>query len=221
MNRSGKALLVGATGLIGSHCLQALLYDNAFTEVEAWVREPLGLIHSKLRIVLIDFPYISRIPTTDASYVFCCLGTTIRNAGSQDAFRKVDFEYVVEMAKLAQRSGVEKFLVISSLGAGVGASNFYLRTKGEMEEEVIRCGLPAVVILRPSMLLGKRKEFRPAEVVGKAAMQVFNFILFGKLKKYRAIKASDVARAMVRLAKDNNTGVLKIESDQIQELARN
>ena len=89
-----------------------------------------------------------------------------------------------------------------------------------MEEDVINCGLRAVVILRPSMLLGKRNEFRPAEVIGKAVMQVFNFMLFGKLKKYRAIKASDVARTMVKLAKENNTGILKIESDQIQELAR-
>jgi uncharacterized protein YbjT (DUF2867 family) len=132
----------------------------------------------------------------------------------------VDFEYVVEMAKLAQRSGIEKFLVISSLGANIRASNFYLRIKGEMEEDVINCGLRAVVILRPSILLGKRNELRPAEVIGKAVMQVFNFMLFGKLKKYRAIKASDVARTMVKLAKENNTGILKIESDQIQELAR-
>ena len=220
MSKSRKALLVGATGLIGNHCLHALLNDDAFAEVEAWVRKPLGIVHNKLRIVLIDFPDISRIPFTDASHVFCCLGTTIKNAGSQDAFRRVDFEYVVEMAKLAQRSGIEKFLVISSLGANIRASNFYLRIKGEMEEDVINCGLRAVVILRPSILLGKRNELRPAEVIGKAVMQVFNFMLFGKLKKYRAIKASDVARTMVKLAKENNTGILKIESDQIQELAR-
>lgn len=220
MNKSRKALLVGATGLIGSHCLQALLNDSTFTEVEAWVRKPLGMIHPKLRIVLIDFPDISRIPYTDASHVFCCLGTTIKNAGSQEAFHRVDYEYVVEMAKLAQRSGVEKFLVISSLGASVESSNFYLRTKGEMEKEVINCGLAAVIILRPSMLLGKRNEFRLGEVIGKAVMQVLNFILISKMKKYRAIKASDVSLVMVKLAKENNTGILKIESDQIQELAR-
>lgn len=220
MNKSRKALLVGATGLIGSYCLQALLDDDAFAEVEVWARKPLGIVHHKLRIVLIDFPNISRIPSTDASHVFCCLGTTIKNAGSQDAFRKVDFEYVVEMAKLAKRSGVGKFLVISSLGVNVGASNFYLRTKGEMEEEVINCGPPAVVVLRPSMLLGKRNEYRPAEVIGQAVMKVFRFILFGKLKKYRAIEASDVARAMVILAKESKKGVIKIESDQIQELAQ-
>lgn len=221
MERVGKALLVGATGLIGSNCLQELLNDNAFTEVEAWVRKPLGITHPKLRIVLVDFPDIPRIPSTDASHVFCCLGTTIKNAGSEEAFRRVDYEYVVEMAMLAQRSGVKKFLVISSLGASFNASNFYLRTKGEMEAEVIKCGIPSIVILRPSMLLGKRNEFRPAEVIGKAIMPVFNFILIGKMKKYRAIQASDVAKAMVRLATDDNTGVLKIESDQIQELAGN
>jgi uncharacterized protein YbjT (DUF2867 family) len=219
MNRPGKALLVGATGLIGSHCLQTLLNDDTFVEVEAWVRKPLGMIHRKLRIVLIDFPDISRIPVTDATHVFCCLGTTIRNAGSKDAFRKVDLEYVVEMAMLAKRSGVQKFLVISSLGANAAASNFYLRTKGEMEAAVIQCDLPSVIILRPSMLLGKRKDFRPAEVIGKAVMQAVNFLLVGSLKKYRAIQAGDVAQAMVKLAKENNQGIQKIESDQIRELA--
>jgi uncharacterized protein YbjT (DUF2867 family) len=221
MEKSGKALLVGATGLIGSYCLQALLKDHTFTEVEAWVRKPLGIVHSKLKIVLIDFPDISRIPATDASYIFCCLGTTIRNAGSQEAFRRVDYEYVVEMARLAHRSQVEKFLVVSSLGANAESSNFYLRTKGEMEESVINCGIPSVVILRPSMLLGRRNEFRPGEVIGKAVMQTFNFMFIGKMKKYRAIKAPDVAKAMVKLAKESNMSVLKIESDQIRELARN
>lgn len=219
MNRTGKALLVGATGLIGSNCLQELLNDDAFSEVEVWARKPLGIFHPKLRIVLVDFHDISRISSTDASYVFCCLGTTIKNAGSQEAFRRVDFDYVAEMAKIAQRSGVSKFLVISSLGASLDTSNFYLRTKGEMEAEVIKCGIPSIVILQPSMLLGNRNEFRPAEVIGKALMQVFDFIFIGKIKKYRAIKASDVAKAMVRLAKEDNTGVLIIESDEIRELA--
>jgi len=212
-------LLIGATGLIGSSCLNALLEDDAFTEVEAWVRKPLGLIHRKLRIVLVDFPDISRIPSTDASHVFCCLGTTIKNAGSQDAFQRVDYEYVVELAKLAQRSGAAKFLVISSLGANINASNFYLRTKGKMEEEVIKSGVPAVIILQPSMLLGKRNEFRMGELIGKALMHVFNFMLVGNMKKFRAIKASDVAKVMVKLAKEDNTGVLKIESSQILEMA--
>lgn len=219
MKKPGKALLIGATGLIGSSCLNALLEDDAFTEVEAWVRKPLGLIHRKLRIVLVDFPDISRIPSTDASHVFCCLGTTIKNAGSQDAFQRVDYEYVVELAKLAQRSGAAKFLVISSLGANINASNFYLRTKGKMEEEVIKSGVPAVIILQPSMLLGKRNEFRMGELIGKALMHVFNFMLVGNMKKFRAIKASDVAKVMVKLAKEDNTGVLKIESSQILEMA--
>lgn len=220
MNKSNKALLIGASGLIGNYCLKALLEDDSFAEVEVWVRKPLGIIHRKLRIVFIDFPNISHIPNTDASHIFCCLGTTIKKAGSQDAFRKVDFEYVVEMAKLAKRSGVGKFLVISSIGASVGASNFYLRTKGEMEEEVINYGPSTVVIFRPSMLLGKRNEFRPAEIIGQAMMKVFKFILISKLKKYRAIEASDVALAMVMLAKQSKNGVITLESDQIQKLAK-
>jgi uncharacterized protein YbjT (DUF2867 family) len=210
-----KALLIGATGLIGAHCLQELIMDNEFAQIEAWVRRPLDLSHPKLQSIIMNLGDIPQIVSTDATHIFCCLGTTIRKAGSQNAFRKVDYEYVVELAKLAERSHVEKFLVISSIGANAESGNFYLRVKGEMEEAVKSLSIPAIIIIRPSMLLGKRQEFRLGEQIGKGLMLVFNFLLVGKLRKYRGIKSVTVAKAMVRLAKEHSEGRIEVESNHI------
>jgi len=212
-----KALIVGATGLIGSNCLKILLNDSSFSLTEVWTRKPMELIHPRLKNIVTDFRDIAKIQSTDATHIFCCLGTTIAKAGSQSAFREVDFEYVLALAKLAERSDTLSFSVISSIGANPKASNFYLRTKGEMEEAVNACSIPSIIILRPSMLLGKRQEFRFGEMVGKALMLAFNFMLVGKLRKYRGIQAVSVASAMVRLAKENSKGIVVIESDQIHK----
>jgi uncharacterized protein YbjT (DUF2867 family) len=211
------ALLIGATGLTGSLCLRELIADNYFTYIEAWVRKPLDISHPKLKSILMDFSMISQLPSTTATHIFCCLGTTIRKAGSQEAFREVDYGYVVELAKLAERSHAETFLVISSLGANAGSGNFYLRVKGEMEETIKKCTIPSIIIMRPSMLLGNRPEFRAGEQIGKGLMKAFNFLLVGKLKRYRGIEAATVARAMLTLAKEQSEGTFIVESDHIHK----
>jgi uncharacterized protein YbjT (DUF2867 family) len=212
-----KVLLIGATGLTGSQCLRELIADNNFAQIEAWVRKPLDISHPKLKCVITDFSKISHIQSTTATHIFCCLGTTIRKAGSQEAFREIDCGYVVELAKLAERSHAEKFIVISSLGASADSGNFYLHVKGEMEEAVKNCSIPSIIILRPSILLGKRQEFRIGEVIGKGLFRTFNFLLVGKLKKYRGIESATVARAMLTLAKEQSEGVYIIESDHIHK----
>jgi uncharacterized protein YbjT (DUF2867 family) len=217
MSTSKKALLIGATGLIGSHCLQELITDKEFAHVEIWVRNPLEIKHPGLKCVIKDFRSISKISSTDATHIFCCLGTTIKIAGSKEAFREVDYEYVVELARLAERSGTEKFLVVSSIGANSRSGNFYLRVKGEMEEAIKCCKIPSIIIMKPSMLLGKRKEFRAGEQIGKGLMLAFDFLLVGKLKKYRGNEAATVARAMVTLAKEQNTGIFLADSDHIRK----
>jgi len=217
MTHSKKALLIGASGLIGSHCLQALLDDVYFTQIEVWVRKPLAIKHLKLKCIIRDLGDISQIPATDATHVFCCLGTTIKKAGTQAAFRKVDFDYVVEMAKLAERSHVTNFTLISSIGANPQSGNFYLCVKGQMEEAVKSCSIHSIIILRPSMLLGKRQEFRIGEEVGKALMHALNFLFVGKLRKYRGIQASAVAKEMIELAKESSAGIRVVESDKIRK----
>ena len=210
------ALLAGSTGLIGSFCLTELLKEDVYREVETWVRKPSGIIHPKLKEVIVDFLHPDQLPQHLPDHVFCCLGTTIKKAGSQEAFRQVDLELVADLAKRAEQSGSEKFLVVSSIGASLSTGNFYLKTKGEMEEKVRSCKIPSVVIFRPSMLLGKRKELRFGELVGKGVMKVAGFLLTGKFRKYRGIEASVVAKAMVKMAKTAPPGVLILESDKIQ-----
>jgi uncharacterized protein YbjT (DUF2867 family) len=217
MNPSKNALLIGASGLVGSHCLKILLEDEEFEQIEAWVRRPLEIVDTKLNCVVMDFGDISKISGIKATHVFCCLGTTISKAGSQAAFQEVDLEYVIELAKLAERSHVEKFIVISSIGANPASKNFYLRTKGKMEEGVKSCSIPSAIILRPSMLLGARQEFRLGEQIGKMLMRIFNSLLIGKLIKYRGIEANSVARAMVSLAKEESKGLRVVEYNQMQK----
>jgi uncharacterized protein YbjT (DUF2867 family) len=215
-----KALIIGATGLIGSQCLELLLYDDQYSLVEIWARNATANSHPKLIERLINFDKISELALTDTDHVYCCLGTTINKVKTKEAFEKIDKEYVSELAKLAERAGCQKFIVISSIGANKNSNNFYLRTKGEMEEKVKSCSIPAIYILQPSMLLGKRKEFRLGEKIGKLLMVAIEFLFIGKMRKYRGIKASTVAKAMTIFAKRNNKGVFIVESDEIARVAK-
>ncbi|MDP4185619.1 MAG: NAD(P)H-binding protein [Bacteroidota bacterium] len=219
MEQSHKALLVGASGLIGGQLLELLLNDEYYSEVEIWLRKPTGISHPKLRERIIDFSTITDIPSVEIDHLFCCIGTTIKKAGTQDAFRKVDFEYVVNLAQLAERSTCSKFIVISSIGADSKSSNFYLRVKGEMEETVRSTRIPGIIIIRPSLLLGKRREFRLGEKIFQFLMPSINHLLIGKLKKYRGIESLNVAKAMLSLAKNDTNGISVIESDKINALA--
>jgi uncharacterized protein YbjT (DUF2867 family) len=202
-----KALVAGSTGLIGELLLQQLLADDRVKEVEVLVRKPSGISHPKLRERVIDFCEMLKIDDLTASHLFCCLGTTIKKAGSQEAFREVDYRYVADLAALGARSGASTFTVVSSVGADAKSGNFYLRTKGEMEKAVKHSGIPSIVIMRPSMLLGNRNEFRFGEAVGKWVMKAGNPLLQGSWTKFRAIEAAVVARAMLRLSLENIPGI--------------
>lgn len=216
MNKS--ALLLGASGLVGGHCLQLLLEDEAYAKVVVWVRKPLALPHPKLEQAVVDFARLeSYAEQAKASDVFCCLGTTIKKAGSQAAFRLVDFTYPVEAAKIAAANGAEQFLIVSSLGANPESAVFYLRVKGEVEAALTPLPFRAVHIFRPSLLLGERQEVRPGEKFAEKAASFFPFIFSGPLRKYRPIHARVVASAMVTIAKQNLAGVNIFESERIEE----
>lgn len=212
-----KALVAGSTGLIGELLVKELLADDRVTEVEVLVRKPGITSYPKLRERVIDFSEILKLQGLSATHVFCCLGTTIKKAGSQEAFREVDYRYVADLAALAARSGCSNFTVVSSVGADAKSGNFYLRTKGEMEEAVKTSGIPSIVIMRPSMLLGDRKEFRFGEAVGKWVMKGVNPLLQGSWVKYRAVEAAAVARAMLRLSALNTPGITIAEWKKITE----
>ena len=213
-------LIIGSTGLIGSHLLDLLLESQEYDKVITFVKRDSGIQHPKLKQHIIDFDK----PETYKELVvgddfFCSIGTTIKKAGSQDAFRKVDFEYPKQFASLAQQNKVNQFLIITSLGADANSSNFYLKTKGEIQDFLKNCAFESISILQPSLLLGNRTEFRLGEKMGVYFMKLFSFLFIGNLKKYKAIQSEAVAKAMFIIAQKNYKGFQIIESDSIQEIA--
>jgi uncharacterized protein YbjT (DUF2867 family) len=214
-----SALVLGATGLIGGHCLQILLRDEAYDQVIALVRKPLSLSHSKLECRVIDFEALEQhAAQARGQDVFCCLGTTIKQAGSQAAFRKVDFEYPYRAAQLAVSNAAEQFLLVSALGANARSFLFYNRVKGEVEAAISALPLRTIHIVQPSLLLGERQKTRRGEKIGEYLFKFTAPLWLGPLRKYRPIAASAVAAAMVHLAKQNQTGIHKHESFAIQSL---
>lgn len=214
------ALIIGSTGLIGSQLLELLLESKEYATIITFVKRDSGIQHPKLKQHIIDFDkpddYHNFVVGDD---FFCTIGTTIKNAGSQGAFRKVDFEYPKLFANIALKNNIKQFLIISSLGADAISGNFYFKTKGEIQDFLINCKFESVTVLQPSLLLGDRKEFRFGEKIGSFFMKLFSFLLIGNLKKYKPIQSEDVARAMFISAQKNNIGFHIIESDEIQEIA--
>lgn len=217
---SRTALLVGATGMVGSHCLDLLLADPTWTRVTVIARRPSGRAHPKLAERVVDFDRLDEAGDAFAGDdVFCCLGTTIKAAGSQEAFSRVDHDYVLRAAELARAQGARRFLLVTALGADPGSRVFYNRVKGEAERDVCQMAFEGIAVLRPSLLLGERAGRRPAEALAQKAAPLLSPLLLGPLRKYRAIPGSWVARAMVRLAKEDVTGVRVVENDEIAALA--
>jgi uncharacterized protein YbjT (DUF2867 family) len=214
-----SALLLGASGLIGGHLLGLLVADMTYDRVIVPVRKSLSYRHPKLQEVVVDFDHLDKQKDSlRGQDVFCCLGTTIKAAKSQPAFRKVDFTYVEQTASIAAMNGAEQFLLVSSLGADKNSSAFYLRVKGEVEEAIARLPFKAAQIFRPSVLIGVRGQSRFNESFAIMMMKLVSVVLLGRLRRYRAIEAKTVAQAMLTVAKQQNVGVAVYESERIQIL---
>lgn len=205
-----QAVVAGSTGLIGSFLLNELAEKDDWTEVQVISRKPMDL-GSKFHVRSWNDPL------TPTNVAFCALGTTIRTAGSQEAFYKVDHDLVLQFAASAKAAGAKVFVLVSSIGANANASNFYLKVKGEVERDLQKLGFQKLIILQPSMLYGPRKENRLGELIGKKVMCVIDPLMFGPMKKYRGINAATVASAMVNTSISLNDGVHIIESDKIAE----
>jgi uncharacterized protein YbjT (DUF2867 family) len=212
------ALLAGATGLVGSHCLGQLLGDSRFGRVVALVRRPLPLRDPKLEAVIVDFDRLAEADLPRADDAFCALGTTIRRAGTREAFRRVDHDYIVDFARRAAATGVEQFVLVSALGANPRSLVFYNRVKGETERDVAALGFRAVHFLRPSFLVGERSDHRSLEHAAIAVFTALAPLMVGPVRKYRPIAAQAVARAMRAVARDASPGKHIHESDQIATL---
>lgn len=212
------ALLAGASGLVGSHVLTRLLASSRYRRVLVVGRRPLGTMAPKLEQHVLDLDRVETdFPDVELDDVFCCLGTTIRAAGSQAAFRRVDHDYPVALARLALARGARRFAIISSLGADPNATMFYSRVKGETEADIAALGLPRCWMLRPSLLAGNRTEMRTGERFGLAVAALLSPLMVGPLRRYRAIHADTVAAAMLALAAgDRPSG--PVESEELQSL---
>ena len=216
-----RALVLGASGLVGGHVLQQVLANNSYKEVTIFVRKLIDIQHPKLVQKLVDFDKLDKYAEAfSADDIYVCVGSTIKKAGSQYAFRQVDYEIPVQAARLAAKNGAKQFLVISSLGADANARFFYMKTKGEMEEAVKKYAIPAIHIFHPSMLLGARKENRFGEKIGQLFMKLVDPLMFGSLKKYKGIRAETVAKAMIKTALENRKGIYTHRSDEIAEVGK-
>jgi uncharacterized protein YbjT (DUF2867 family) len=206
---SRTAVIAGATGLVGGLLLDLLLADETWDHVLSVGRREIDRRHPRLEQRVVDFADLGGLPAcTD---VFSCLGTTIKVAGSQAAFRAVDHDAVVALAEAAYRAGAERFLHVTALGASPGSRVFYNRVKGETERDVAASGVPVTVAFRPSMLDGDRAESRPAERLGLAAMRAVGPLL----GRFRPTRAGDVARAMVIEARSAGPGHRVVEAGEI------
>jgi len=207
------ALIAGASGLTGFYLLKLLLEDETYSEVKVLVRKPLGIEHPLLQQIVYDYenPDLSVIK---ADHVYCCLGTTMKKAGSKEAFRKVDYEYPLQIAQLAQQNSAEKFALVSAMGANTKSVFFYNKVKGQLEEALKEIPYEAIYIFHPSMLLGPRKEFRLAEELGKILMKIFKIILPSNMKPIHAFK---VANSMYDYMNGEERGVHVIPSGYMQK----
>jgi len=215
------ALLAGASGLTGGYVLDALLAAPDVSRVIAVTRRPLGRENSRLANRIVQFERLeSQLKGTACDVALCCLGTTLRKAGSQQRFRAVDVDCVLAFARAARAANARRFVVMSSVGADPNSGNFYLRTKGEMEEELEGVGFESLDILQPSMLLAFRAEMRPLELLGSALMPLAAPLLRGKYAPYRAISARTVAAAMLGATRSGRRGVQRYTYEGIEALAR-
>jgi uncharacterized protein YbjT (DUF2867 family) len=215
-----KAVLLGASGLIGSSLLQQLLESPHYTEVLVLVRKPLNQQHPKLTMLVVDFDklndYAEKLKT---DVVFCCLGSTRKKTPDPEDYRKIDYQYPLDMGWIAYTNGASQYHLVSSMGANPHSSIFYSRLKGEVERDLKTIPFKSIHIYRPSLLDGARKEQRVGERLMIYAMRLINPLLLGGLKKYRSVKIEKVAAAMLRQSLVDKRGIFIHQSDELQEPA--
>jgi len=218
MKEERTALILGSTGLTGKALTELIRKNKNYSRIILPVRRKDGRPDEKVAEVEIDYDHIDASSDLfEVDDIFCCLGTTMKKAGSKEAFRKVDYQYPLEAAQLGKEKGVSRFFVISALGVDPSSKIFYNRVKGEVERDLGKLSFAALHIFRPSLLTGKREEKRFSENAGIFLFKAFSFLLAGPLAKYRAIKAETVARAIALAAEGDEEGIVIHESLDMQK----
>lgn len=198
-------VIAGATGEVGKRLAEKLIARNLNTPIYALVRQISTDLPESIHQYVVDFNALedTQIPI-DFDMAYCCLGTTIKKAGTKAAFEKVDYEYPIAFAKWAKAKGCQKFACITSVGANHNSKNFYLQVKGKTEHDLTQIGFSHLWLIRPGLLLGNREEFRLGEYLGALAGRLVSPFLTGKLAKYKAVQMMDVAQVMAELANKEN-----------------
>ena len=210
---SSTSLVIGSTGLVGRKLLFELAKKES--EVIAITRRSISNLPENVSLININFDdFLENGSLPSCDHVYICLGTTIKKAGSQSEFKKVDYGYCLSFAKKAREAGAKKISLISSVGANPNVNNFYLKTKGEVEEEIKKIDFQTINIFRPSLLLGQRGESRFLEELGQNLSSVINLFLIGPLRKYRSVKATNVAYCMANY--EQNVGIRYLYFDDIR-----
>lgn len=208
-NISSSVLILGATGLVGAECVRQFAESSRFERVIALARRPLAIPSTRVESHVIDFERLDDAARHfRVSHIVCALGTTIKKAGTQERFRRVDYDYALAAARLGVREGARHFLLVSALGASAKSRIFYSRVKGELEDAIRALAYRSVTIVRPSLLLGERAEVRPGESIGKFFAGIVP-------RKWRPVHASAVAATLLRAAVEDQPGVRVIESREI------
>ncbi len=197
------AAVFGATGMVGKELVKLLLDDINYSKVKLVTRRAIPVVNPKAEIIVLeDFSQLLTVESKIAADIFfVCTGTTIKKAGTKENFRKTDYELPVNIAKIAQNLNVRQMVIISSIGVNISSPNFYLRTKGEMEQGVAKEFTGILNFIRPSILLGNREEYRSGEHIASVVMRFLGWIMIGPLKRYRGVKATEVAWQMVEFTK--------------------
>lgn len=221
MDQQKTALVIGATGLVGREVVRLLLADGRYSCVKAFVRRPIGFSHPKLEHHIIDFDD----PATwenliAADELFSCMGTTLKNAGSQEEQYKVDYTYPFQIAIAAAENGIKSYALVSSAGASVDSRFFYSRMKGELDRDVCKLGFEKICILRPSLLLGQRNERRIMENISAVMWNILSPFI-PPIRKFKPIFAGSVAQAMINQLNDDFSGVKILELLEIFKKAKN
>lgn len=215
-----QVILIGASGLIGSHLLSALIESAEISRIVLLLRKPLNITDPKVQELIVNFDQLEHFSSDiRGDFMYSCLGTTRAKTPDSNLYRKIDFEYPLKLAEIGTRNGVSQFHIVSSLGANASASNSYLKLKGELENELKKLSIPSLHIYQPSLLNGKRKESRLLEKFAIYAFKLIDPLLIGPLKQFRSIKADSLARAMLNQSLKGLRGTFIYPSIQIQELA--
>lgn len=213
------AVVAGATGLVGRYLLEVLLEDSFYDQIVVLVRRPLERFERKLEQRMVDFETLRATDLAGGTHLFCCLGTTMKKAGSKAAFRRVDYDYPLMMARLGQEAGALRYMLVSSVGTDPDAGSFYLQVKGELERDLEAIHFEATHVFRPAVLLGRREESRGGEQWAARLSLAFEWMMVGGLSKYRPMPAGVLAASMAAAGERGEPGRHVHHYNQIVRLA--